>query len=308
MKEYDGILRFIPAGILRQSLAKGLGGVHPAEEIRLRAARPLSIFSRGRLHYVTGTGEIMRSHAECLTVTGGMVAAVFKSLCENSVYAYADEIRRGFVTIRGGHRAGFTGRAIIGRDGRIESFRDISSINIRIAREIIGSAAPFIGGIVQGGRIRSTLVVSAPGMGKTTWLRDAARLMSNMGLKVGIADDRGEIAAMFKGVPSNDVGVNTDVVEYAPKGDGIEILLRTMSPHVIITDELVTETDVQAVCRAKGCGAAIVASVHGTSFDDLSRRPVFKPLFENRVFDTLILIRSRSYDTGRADTEIRRLT
>lgn len=308
MKEYDGILKFIPVGVLRQSLLRGLSSVHPAEEIRLRAERPLSLFGRGRLHFVTGSGTIKRDPAESLTVTRGMVATVFKSLCENSVYAYTDEIRRGFVTIRGGHRAGFTGRAIIGRDGRIESFRDISSINIRIAREIIGSAAPFISGIVQGGIIRSALVISAPGMGKTTWLRDAARLISNMGIKVGIADDRGEIAAMFKGVPSNDVGVNTDVIEYAPKGDGIEILLRTMSPQVIITDELVSEREVQAVCRAKGSGAAIVASVHGTSFDDLSRRPVFKPLFENRVFDTLILIKSRSHDTGRADTEVRRLT
>ena len=306
MENFDGILKFMPSGALRQSLARGLESVSGAEEIRLRAERPLSVFADGKALYIGREGGIC-APCEALTVSRQAVSAVFKSLCENSVYAYTDEIRRGFVTIRGGHRAGFTGRAIRGRDGRIESFRDISSINIRISREIVGAAAPFIGGIVQGDRIKSALVISPPGLGKTTLLRDAARLISNAGFKVGISDDRGEIAAMFKGVPTNDVGANTDVVEYAPKGEGTEILLRTMSPHVISTDEIVTESEVYAVLCAKGSGAAVIASAHGASFDDISRRPHMRPLFENRVFDLLILLRGRNGD-GRIDAETRRLT
>ena len=112
---------------------------------------------------------------------------------------------------------------------------------------------------------------------------------------------------MFKGVPTNDVGANTDVVEYAPKGEGTEILLRTMSPRVIITDEIVTESEVYAVLCAKGSGTAVIASAHGASFDDISRRPHMRPLFENRVFDLLILLRGRNGD-GRIDAETRRLT
>ncbi len=302
MGEYDGILKFIPQGNLRRALERSLGGVK-AEEIRLRSERPLSVYD-GHVRFVTPAGELSAAPSDGLTVSKAAVAAVFRALCENSPYAYADEIRRGFVTLRGGHRAGFTGRAVLGRDGGVESFRDINSINIRIAREIIGCAAPYIGGIAQGSRVKSALVIAPPGLGKTTFLRDAARIISNMGFKVGISDDRGEIAAMFRGAPSNDIGANTDVVEYAPKGRGVEILIRTMSPRVIITDELVTESEVRAVCLAKGSGAAVIASVHGGSFDELSRMSVFRPLFENRVFDLLILIKGRT--GGRLDAEIRR--
>ncbi len=306
MEEFEGILKFMPPGALRQSLNAGLKSVSGIEEIRLRSERPLSVFDGQKPLYFGRDGGVC-APSSALTVSRQTLAAVFKALCENSVYAYTDEIRRGFVTIRGGHRAGFTGRAIRGRDGRIESFRDISSINVRISREIRGAAAPFINGIMQGGKIKSALVISPPGLGKTTWLRDAARLISDAGFKVGISDDRGEIAAMFKGVPTNDVGVNTDVVEYAPKGEGIEILLRTMSPRVIITDEIVNENEVYAVLCAKGGGAAVLASAHGSSFDDLSRRPRMQPLFENRVFDLLILLKGRNAD-GSANAEIRRLT
>ena len=170
MENFDGILKFMPSGALRQSLARGLESVSGAEEIRLRAERPLSVFADGKALYIGREGGICAPR-EALAVSRQAVSAVFKSLCENSVYAYTDEIRRGFVTIRGGHRAGFTGRAIRGRDGRIESFRDISSINIRISREIVGAAAPFIGGIVQGDRIKSALVISPPASYQTRALR-----------------------------------------------------------------------------------------------------------------------------------------
>lgn len=307
MGEYDGILRFMPKGDTLRALDKCLSGCgFPVEEIRLRSERRLSVFAGNRVYFVSPGGELTGDAKSGCIVSRGWMNGLFRALCENSLYAYSDEIRRGFVTIRGGHRAGFCGRAVCGRDGRIENFRDIGSINLRVAREIQGCAEPFLGSVLRHGRVRSTLIVSPPGLGKTTLLRDMARLISNRGVKVGISDDRGEIAAMFKGVPSNDVGVNTDVVEYAPKGEGIEILLRTMSPGAIITDELVTEGEVSAVCCAKGGGAAVMASVHGSSFDDLGRRQVFKPLFENRVFENLILIKGRT-ETGRIEAEVRAL-
>lgn len=307
MDRYEGILRFMPRGSLYPILTKGLEECpFPAEEIRIRAGRPLSLFAGGNIYFVH-SGGISREPHDGYIVSRSIINALFKSICENSVYAYIDEIRQGFVTIKGGHRVGFTGRAICSKDNKIESFRDISSVNIRIAREFLGSAEPIIGNIINGGAVRSTLIISPPGVGKTTVLRDIARLVSNRGIKVGIADDRGEIAAMFKGVPSNDVGVNTDVIEYAPKGDGISILLRTMSPGVIITDELVTEREIFAVCCAKGSGSAIIASVHGSTFDELNQKPVFKPLLNNHVFERLILLKGRSRETNRLETEIREI-
>ncbi len=307
MDRYEGILRFMPRESLYPILTKGLKECpFPAEEIRIRAGRPLSLFAGGNVYFVHSGGVCREPHDGYIT-SRSIINALFKSICENSVYAYIDEIRQGFVTIKGGHRVGFTGRAICGKDNKIESFRDISSINIRIAREFVGSAEPIIGNIMNGGAVRSTLIISPPGVGKTTVLRDIARLVSIRGIKVGIADDRGEIAAMFKGVPSNDVGVNTDVIEYAPKGDGISILLRTMSPGVIITDELVTEREIFAVCCAKGSGSAIIASVHGSAFDELNQKPIFKPLLNNRVFERLILLKGRNRETNRLETEIREI-
>ena len=308
MIEYDTILDYMPKNGLRTVVHQGLKNAgFNVDEIRIRTDRPLSFVSGNKIYFVKPDGALTAGVDKGFIVERFSLNTLFRSICENSVYAYSDEIRQGFVTLRGGHRVGFVGRAICDSDGRIENFRDISSVNIRIAREIKGSADDIMPYILSGTSIKSTLIVSPPGVGKTTVLRDMARQLSGFGIKVGVADDRGEISAMFQGVPCNDIGVNTDVIENAPKSDGINILLRTMSPQVIITDELVTDREVNAVCYAKGSGCAIIASVHGSTFEEVKEKPAFLPLFQNHVFENLVILSMSNSGSRRVETEVRQL-
>lgn len=291
----EDIVRLFPPDGARGIIEGLFGGGICADEIRLRCERPLSYVKGTECFYLDADGARC-DVGDAYMVRAKEVRGVFRSVCENSVYAYIDEIRQGFVTIRGGHRVGFCGRAVCGADGRVENFRDINSINIRIARQVKGCADGVIQKICGSG-VKSALIISPPGRGKTTLLRDIVRQISDSGIKVGVADDRSEISAMYHGVPQNDIGINTDVVENADKADAVQILQRTMSPSVIATDEVVTAAEVDALCRAAGTGISIIASVHGSGFDEVREKNALSPLFEGNVFDMLILIRDRD-DAG----------
>lgn len=307
-KAYDDLLRFFPQDgvgrVVRCALQTANGQV---DEIRLRTERPLSFVSGSNVCYIDRDGEYIGTSdlKNAYVISKQELAGIYRAVCENSVYAYLDDIRKGFVTVRGGHRIGFAGRAICGDSGRIENFRDINSINIRIAREVKDCAKNIISRIYCGNRVKSTLIISPPSGGKTTVLRDITRSLSCSGIKVGVADDRGEISAMYHGVPQNDIGINTDVVENAEKSDGIEILQRTMSPSVIVTDEIVTAREVEAICKASGTGISIIASIHGYEFNEVLSKPVCEPLFKNNVFELLVRITGRS-ETG-PEMEVRAL-
>lgn len=288
----DDILRLLPGNGIRSAVEAFMRRDINVDEFRLRSQRPLAYTQGIKSYYITPSGDTVRSSDGAYIVTSEEVNNVFRAVCDNSVYAYLDDIRRGFVTVRGGHRIGFCGRAVCSLDGRIETFRDINSINIRVAREVMGCADDIIGDILADG-VCSTLIISPPGCGKTTLLRDIVRQVSDSGFKVGVADDRSEISAMYHGTAQNDIGANTDVIENSDKADAVEILQRTMSPSVIVTDEIVTASEVSAVCRASGTGIAIIASVHGSGFDEVLQKPQLKPLFEERVFSRLVLIKGR---------------
>ncbi len=265
-------------------------------EIRLRAAAPLTAVTLGGQYAVLPSGSLSQNAGGAYIVSQSDIKHIFQAVCDNSVYAYTEEIRQGFITIPGGHRVGFVGRTV-SSNGTIESFREISSLNIRIAHEIIGAANNIMSRIVKDGRTLNTIVISPPNMGKTTILRDIARQLSNCGIKTAIADDRGEIAAMYKGVPQNDVGINTDVIDNAPKGEAIVLLLRSMSPQVIISDELSTTADTEAVLRAFGTGAAVIASAHGESLESVRTRRVLKPLFESGGFELAVVLSRENGET-----------
>lgn len=308
MRSYNDLLRFFQNDgigvVIRYALEAANGQV---DEIRLRTERPLSFVSGSSIRYIGCDGKYIEGDAldKAYIVSRNELMGVYRAICENSVYAYIDEIRNGFVTVRGGHRIGFVGKAICDSDGRIENFRDINAVNIRIAREVKDCAKDIVNQIYCDGRVRSALVISPPSGGKTTVLRDITRILSYKGMKVGVADDRGEISAMYHGVPQNDIGINTDVVENAEKSYGIEILQRTMSPAVIVTDEVVTEREVKAICCAAGAGISIIASIHGDGFDEVLSKPICEPMFKNKVFDILVRIAARS-DSG-TETEVMEL-
>ena len=184
----------------------------------------------------------------------------------------------------------------------MRNLRSLSSVSIRIARQRPGAALPLLSGLMEGGRLCSTLIAAPPGMGKTTLLRDLVRCISDGDgtppLRVGLADERGEVAALYGGVPQLRVGQRTDVIEGCPKAQGAMLLLRAMNPQVLAMDEITAPEDVGALLTAAGCGAALLATAHGEG-DELTRRPLYRTMLEERIFQRVVSIQrteqGRSY-------------
>lgn len=218
-----------------------------ATEIRVRAGRPLAVETpSGR--YICGTR----------TAETDEIYACIKSFCNYSVHSCQRELSEGWITLKGGHRAGFTGTAFI-KDGRIETIKDISSINVRISREHKGISDFLFSYIAAMGNLRGLIIAGPPLSGKTTFLRDYCRNLGSV-YKTALADERGEIAASYLGVPQNDIGMNTDVLNCFPKGEAIGQAVRTLSPQFIVCDEI--GADIEDVIKCSGCGVTPILSVH----------------------------------------------
>lgn len=280
--------------LLSKAMAQLPGGI---EEIRLRVNRPLIIGTAEGNFAVLSGGDISPAIGGAYIVTDGDIKRVFGAVCEYSVYAHAEEIRKGYITICGGHRAGFSGKAVV-NNGEIENIRDINSLSIRVASERIGAGGEYINAVLENGRVINTLIVSPPGVGKTTLLRDLTRIISDSGLRVSVVDERGEIAAMYHGVPQNDIGMQTDVMEDAPKVQAIPIMLRSMSPQVIICDEIATEEDVNIIKKSFGAGVGVIASAHAGSFEEVKNRRLFCGILGQDGFSRVIVL-SRKGDSAR---------
>lgn len=283
------VLSYLPQTIRCLVERAALGEWLEIEEIRLRAGVPLTLGIWGESCFVTPSGGITNHESDAYRVTKEEVQGAFMAVCENSVYAYLDEIRQGYVTIKGGHRVGICGKAVVEGE-KITTFREVSSLNFRIAHEVLGLADPIMDAIVCGTEVVSTLIISPPQTGKTTLLRDVVRQVSNRGFKTGVADDRGELGAMYAGEPQNDVGAQTDIIDSAPKSEAILMLLRTMSPKVIISDEIACTQDVKALCQAGGTGVAVIATTHGKTLEDVKKRNLLMPLFREKIFRQAILL------------------
>lgn len=226
-------------------------------EIRLRAGR--------RAAAVTADG---RSYPCSERLTAADINDCFQELCRYSVHSFSREIAEGYITLPGGHRAGFCGTAVM-KDGRLETLRDISSIDLRLAREVHGCAAELHRAAFSGGAV-SLLLCGRPMSGKTTLLRDLARILGTS-RRVALIDSRSELAAANGGAPMLDVGENTDVLSGYPKREGIMTALRVLSPEYIICDEIGGDADAVAECMH--CGVKLIATAHGGSMDELRRRP-----------------------------------
>lgn len=270
------------------------------EEIRLRAGRPLSAYT-GLGEVFLGRRGVAGSVGEAYVVAPADIQSLLLLVTEYSLYAREDELKRGYLSLPGGHRAGFAGRTVL-EGGEVKLLRDVSAVNIRIAREIKGSGLSLLPKLFcgRGKRVYHTLIVSAPQAGKTTLLRDLARLISDgdvqtgrPGLKVGIVDERSEIAGCYLGVPQLDVGMRSDVLDGCPKAEGVMMLIRSMSPQVVVTDELGRPEDAGAVTEVMNTGASVLASAHGDSVRELMRRPSLAHLLENGLFERIILLSRR---------------
>ncbi|MDK2882370.1 MAG: stage sporulation protein [Bacillota bacterium] len=255
-------------------------------EIRLRLGRTVML--------VTADGDLTLPGSPCLDKAA--MDQTLQFLTQSSLYAREEELRQGFITLPGGHRVGMVGRAVL-EQGRIRTLKHISALNIRLARQVLGAADFVLPYLVENGVFLSTLIISPPGAGKTTLLRDLIRQVSTgvpalglKGHKVGVVDERSELAASYLGVPQNDVGPRTDVLDGAGKAEGIMLLLRSMSPEVIATDEVGSPADVAALEEALVCGVRLIATAHGNGINDLSHRPFLRELIVRGLFTRVVCL------------------
>lgn len=295
------IFPFLIPGIREVIQKININELNNLEEIRLRAGKPLMVFYKKNDWFVTGNGRLTRSLSEAYLVEQREIIKTLELMSENSIYAYQDEIKSGYITLRGGHRIGLSGKVVL-QEGKIRNIKDFNGLNIRIAKEIRGCAKNIIKYIIKNSSdIYNTLIVGPPQCGKTTILRDLSRMLSSgeqeydfNGMKVGIVDERSEIAACCKGVPQNDVGYRTDVMDGCPKVLGMEMLLRSMSPGIIITDELGTHGDRDAVLKVLNSGIKIIASAHGFNITELKMREELLSLIKSAAFERYIVLSSRN--------------
>jgi len=296
MKEREEIARYRQAAAFLPVRLRKLADTLPeekkavAEEFRIRTGRPMTVLLPEGESSPWGTEpSVEPEELETLCDLGA----------EFSRYAAAETLREGFLPVRGGFRIGFCGSAVM-KGGVCTNLTDLSSANVRIAREKTGIAEKLSERLLSDGKFESTLLLSPPGGGKTTLLRDLIRCVSQKGLRVGLADERGEVAVCYRGRPQMAVGPCTDVLDGCPKAAAIPMLLRTMNPQIVAADEITAEEDIRAMTMAAGCGVRLLATIHAANVEELSHRPLYRQLLKTKVFRRAVCIRrtaeGRSYE------------
>lgn len=283
------ILIYFPTNLynlLRQAIEQNSSLEEKLQEIRIRVNRPILLKTRDvdyMIEYNVSQTEILQ---------------ILERLCENSIYAYKQQICEGFITVKGGHRIGLTGTAVAD-ENKIINIKYITSLNFRIARQVLNCSNRILPQIIdsENNTIFTTLIVSPPGKGKTTILRDAIRQISNgiekinfRGKTCGVVDERGEIAAMYKGIPQNDIGLRTDVIENISKSKGMKMLIRSMAPEVIACDEIGSREDVIAISEAIHSGVKGIFTMHGKNMQDVKNNFEVNKLVENGLIEKIIFL------------------
>ncbi len=292
MTEQD-ITRLFPAHI-RKAFEQALFDRNKIYEIRLRVNAPLIVIYQGKEYFLTLEGALTREEAKAYHVRTEDLKEMLEYISGYSLYAFEEEIRQGFLTIVGGHRVGIAGKTIL--DGnKIKSLKYISYINLRLSHQIKGCASPILPYIIKNRQICHTLIISPPRCGKTTLLRDLIRQVSNgnrymSGVSVGVVDERSEIAGSYQGIPQNDLGIRTDVLDCCPKAEGMMMLIRSMSPEVVAVDELGDYEDIHAIESVVHCGCKLFATVHGSSIEDIKRKPLLQRLMQEKIFERYIVL------------------
>lgn len=279
------IMEILPAHI--RTLVLNIKDGDDLQEIRIKIGRPIILLGGGR-EVVTD----YRARAEDIKL-------IIQRISSYSLYAFEEEVRQGYITIQGGHRVGICGSCVVeGSD--IRTIKSISSLNIRVARDIKGCGNKIIPYLIKDGRVLNTILISPPKCGKTTILRDLTRQISNgvsslglSGKNVAVIDERSEIGAVYRGMPQMDVGIRTDVLDNCPKSRGILMAIRSMAPQIVVCDEIGTYSDMESIVAALNSGVSVITTIHGFNEEDLYNRPVFKEIIENKVFYRAVILSNR---------------
>lgn len=257
------------------------------QEIRLRAGYPVILLYDGKEKILP------------MKVSERGIRETLDYVSNYSLYAYENELKQGFITIEGGHRVGMAGQVLI-ENGRVKNLKQISSINVRVSHEIVGSADKLFPYITHNKQMYHTLLISPPRCGKTTILRDLIRQISDgnewvKGCTVGVVDERSELAGCYQGIPQNHMGMRTDVLDGCPKADGMLMLIRSMSPQVVAVDEIGAPEDIQAIKYAMHCGCKMIATVHGESIEELQKKPLLEQMMREQCFERYVLLCNRKH-------------
>ncbi|MGO5052191.1 stage III sporulation protein AA [Lachnospiraceae bacterium LCP25S3_G4] len=283
----DQLIQILPKTV-RIMLLKEHLDYSKLQEIRLRVSKPVALLYDGMEMILTDEKKVRH------VITKEEMKEAIEYVSNYSLYAFDNEMRQGFITIEGGHRVGMVGKTIL-EDNKIKNMKFISSMNVRVAHEVVGCAEKILPFVTDNKQIHHTMIISPPGCGKTTLLRDLIRLISDgnewvKGCTVGVVDERSEIGGCYMGIAQNHLGMRTDILDCCPKAEGMIMLIRSMAPQVIAVDELGAMEDVHAVEYAMHCGCKMLATVHGESMDELRKKPIFEALIKQRRFERYVVL------------------
>jgi len=280
----DDILRILPNYISNEIVR--LNYNNNITEIRIRSKRKIAIIC-SKLEYETN-----------IIATPKIILDILLNVSKRSIYAIQSDLNNGFVVIQGGHRIGICGEVVY-ECGKIKNIKNICSLNIRVAKQVYGCADAIMPEIIYNGIFQNTLIISPPGCGKTTLLRDIVRQASNgikaigfNGKNVSLVDERGEVASCYEGIPYLDVGVRTDIMSNVEKSIGMNMMIRSMAPDIIATDEIGKKEDIEAIKNAILSGVKVVFTMHGNGLDSILKNDGMKELMDMNVFSKIILLSS----------------
>ncbi|CAH2715226.1 MULTISPECIES: stage III sporulation protein AA [Neobacillus] len=286
----ETILNFLPKKITDLISQIPPNEKEELEEIRIRINRPIEMTLKGAPRFLS------------YLIQPEDAFHLMNKISHFSIYTLEEELKRGYITVSGGHRIGLAGKVIL-EEGKVKAIRDISSFNIRIAREKVGIAEPIIPYIFHKNWMH-TMVIGPPQTGKTTLLRDIARIISSgdrvkgiQARKVGIVDERSEIAGCVNGVPQLTFGHRLDVLDACPKAEGMMMMIRSMSPDVLIVDEIGRKEDAEAIQEAVHAGIKLIMTTHGTSMEEIRNRPSLRDIIDQRIFERFVIL-SRASGPG----------
>ena len=274
---YMTAISYLPEKLRLEALNLSENLQNQAEEIRLRCGSKMTALIGGQ---ETDISE--------KAVNENDLARLIENATGSSVHSFAETIKNGFIPMRGGHRLGLCGAAVM-KNGEIATIRSFSSLNLRIAREHTGISDSIIPELIHDGTPQNTLIVSPPGFGKTTLLRDIIRNLSK-DFRIGVVDERCEIGGSFMCRLQFDLGSRTDILESCSKPCGIPLLIKSMSPQIVCVDEITSEADVRAIESAMCCGVSIIATAHAYGLSDFKKRPIYSAIRRAKIFTRLVTV------------------